>query len=473
MRSGVQILSSLPKLYWNEHCTPGTEWLRLSRKRMPTDRLWISLDEEEAFPGLIALPGGHRLGLGRHWHFAAVLAWIVTGGVYVTLLLVTPEWRILVPNSWSVIPGAWHDFLTYVSLHLAAPPAGQVYNPLQQLTYFAIVFLVAPLTIATGAAMSPALIGRFPWYVRVFGGKQGARSIHFLCLLIFVAFTIVHTAMVTVHGLPRELATILLGSDRESAALGVALGIGALAVIILVNVLATVVSRRAPRHTQHALGQIVDPLQRGLSRVVISRQHFSPSEISPYFRVNGYPPRNSDYQRLLMGGFRDWRLPVSGLVAEPLQLSLQVLRQMERQEQVTKHNCIQGWTAVASWAGVPVRTVLERCRPLPSARYAVFYAFDDKALTATKGEPHEGVFYEVIDLELARAPQTILAYEMNGRPLSLEHGAPLRLRVEVQLGFKMTKWIRAIELVEDYSHIGKGQGGWREDYVYYSQAVAI
>jgi DMSO/TMAO reductase YedYZ molybdopterin-dependent catalytic subunit/thiosulfate reductase cytochrome b subunit len=473
MRSGLQILSSLPKLYWNEDCTPGKEWLRLTRKQMPADRLWISLDEEEEFPALIALPGGRRLGLGRHWHFATALAWVLTGAAYVVLLFVTPEWRTLVPTSWSVFPGAWHAFLTYVSLHLPAPPQGQIYNPLQQLTYFAIVFLVAPLTIATGAAMSPALIGRFPRYVRMFGGKQGARSIHFLCLLVFVAFTVVHTAMVVAHGLPRELASILLGSDRESHGLAVALAIVALAVIFFIHVVATVVSRRAPRTTQHALGAVVDPLQRGLSRMLVSRQHYADSDRSPFFRVNGYPPRDGDYRRLAMGGFRNWRLTVSGLVAEPLDLSLDELRHMEWQEQVTKHNCIQGWTAIASWAGVPVSVLMARCRPLPSARYAVFYAFDDKAQTATEGEPHEGQFYEAIDLQLARHPQTILAYEMNGQPLRVEHGAPLRLRIEVQLGFKMVKWIRAIELVEDYSLIGKGQGGWREDYVYYSQAVAI
>jgi len=473
MRSGLQILSSLPKLYWNEDCTPGSEWLRITRKQMPKDRLWISLDEEEEFPALIALPGGRRLGLGRHWHFAAALGWVLTGGVYVLLLLVTPEWRTLVPTSWSVFPGAWHAFLNYLSLHLAAPPHGQIYNPLQQLAYFGIVFLIAPLTIATGAAMSPALIGRFPWYVRIFGGKQGARSIHFLCLLVFVAFTVVHTAMVTLHGLPRELAAILLGSDRESHTLAVVVGAIALLVIVLIHLIATTVSRRAPRKTQHALGRIVDPVQRGLSRILVSRQHFKSGDVSPYFRVNGYPPRDADYRRLLLGGFQGWRLTVSGLVAQPLELGLEDLSRMERQEQVTKHNCIQGWTAIAVWAGVPVRVLLERCRPMPSARYAVFYAFDDKAQTATVGEPHEGIFYEVIDLDLAYHPQTILAYEMNGRPLPVEHGAPLRLRVEVQLGFKMVKWIRAIELVDDYSRIGRGQGGWREDYVYYSQAVAI
>jgi DMSO/TMAO reductase YedYZ molybdopterin-dependent catalytic subunit len=112
------------------------------------------------------------------------------------------------------------------------------------------------------------------------------------------------------------------------------------------------------------------------------------------------------------------------------------------------------------------------CRPLPTARYIVFYAFDDKSTS----EPHAqgpGYFYGTIRLELAEDPQTILAYEMNGQPLQIEHGAPLRLRVETQLGFTMVKYIRAIEFIEDYKSIGQGQGGWREDYQYFSQEAGI
>jgi DMSO/TMAO reductase YedYZ molybdopterin-dependent catalytic subunit/thiosulfate reductase cytochrome b subunit len=473
MRSGLQILSSFPKFYWTEHCTPGREWLRLTRKRMPKDRLWISLDEEENFPALIALPGGRRLGLGRHWHFAAASLWIMTGVIYVVLLFVTPEWRRLVPQSWSIFPAAWHSLLTYLSFRLAEPTAGQPFNALQQLAYFAVVFLLAPLTIATGAAMSPALIGRFPWYARIFGGKQAARSIHFFCLLAFVGFTLVHTAMVVLHGLPRELATIVLGSDRQSYSLGLAIGLLGLAAVVAIHVVATVVSRRRPRLTQHALGWLVDPLQRTLSHLMVSRQRYSPAERSPYFRVNGYPPKSPLYELLSERGFRDWRLEVGGLVERPLSLSLDELRTLPAQTQVTKHNCIQGWTAIAEWKGVPMSAFLDYVRPLPEARYVVLHAFDEKNETATEGEPHVGYFYEAIDFDLARHPQTILAYEMNGEPLPVEHGAPLRLRVEVQLGFKMAKWVRAIEFVSDYASIGLGQGGWREDNVYYSEAVGI
>ena len=146
---------------------------------------------------------------------------------------------------------------------------------------------------------------------------------------------------------------------------------------------------------------------------------------------------------------------------------------MERREQITKHNCIQGWTAIAKWSGVPLTTLIELARPKPQARYAVFHGMDDKATSAAEAEEKEGYFYEAVDLRLLRHPQTILAYEMNDEPLPVPHGAPLRLRLEVQLGFKMVKWLHAIEFVADYKHLGDGHGGWREDHAYYYQSVAI
>ena len=114
IRSGIEILSSHPKLYWNDDCTPGSEWLRLTRKHQPSDRLWTSLDEEEPYPALIALPGGRRLGLGRHWHFASVYGWILTGLVYVVLLFTADQWRRLVPTSLDVFPQAWSEALVYL-----------------------------------------------------------------------------------------------------------------------------------------------------------------------------------------------------------------------------------------------------------------------------------------------------------------------------------------------------------------------
>ena len=130
------------------------------------------------------------------------------------------------------------------------------------------------------------------------------------------------------------------------------------------------------------------------------------------------------------------------------------------------HNCIQGWTAIGHWAGVPMAEVLDRCRPTPEARYLVFHSYQ-------RHEQSGRHYYEVIDIETARQPQTILAYEMNGVPLPIPHGAPLRLRVENELGFKMVKYLRSIEIVDDYHKIGEGMGGIREDEQQFDMSAHI
>jgi hypothetical protein len=180
VRSGIEILSAHPRLYWNDHCTPGSEWLKFTKKRRPTDRLWIASDEESSFPPLIALPGRENLGLGRHWHFLADFAWLLTGLVYIVMLFVSPEWRRLIPASWQIVPDAGRAMISYLTLHIVETPG--TYNALQQLTYAAVVFLLAPFSIATGIAMSPAIAARFPWYIKIFHGRQSARSLHFLAL---------------------------------------------------------------------------------------------------------------------------------------------------------------------------------------------------------------------------------------------------------------------------------------------------
>ena len=468
-RSGLEILSSFPKLYWDDHCAHGTEVLKLTRKPVPTGRLTIGLEEEESWSPLLALPGRRNLGLGRHWHFAAVIAWIATGAVYVVLLFAAGEWRRLVPSSWSIFPDALDAALTYLSLDVPAP--GEPYNGLQQLVYFSIVFGLAPLTIASGAAMSPALIGRFPGFVRLFGGKQRARTIHFACLAGFVLFTVSHTALVALHGLRGRLGEILLGAaDAEHA---VAFALVALAAIVALNVAATVGSLTRPRGAQRALDVLVAPLQRVLSRALVSRQRYDRALVTPRHRINGFPPKGEPYERLRADSFASWQLEVGGLVERPLRLGLDALRRLEPSTQVVTHNCIQGWTGVAEWTGVPLARVLELCGPLPAARFVVFHALDDKADTPDEIEPGTGLFYETIELAVARHPQALLAYEMNGEPLAVEHGAPLRLRLENQLGFKMVKWLRAIELVDDVAQIGDGHGGWKEDHVYFDSAAAI
>ncbi|HEX9040507.1 MAG TPA: molybdopterin-dependent oxidoreductase [Trebonia sp.] len=472
-RSGLEVLSAFPKLYWHDDTPPGRQWLRLSKKTFSADsrRPWTTLDEEVSWSPVLCLPGRKNLGLGRHWHFMTVQFWVLTGAVYVALVFATGYWHYLVPASWSIFPDSIRAVGTYLQFRIPGKIPGQPFEPAQKLAYFLVIFVLAPLQIASGAAMSPSVIGRFPWYARLFGGKQGARSWHFIGLCLFAAFTVVHTVMVLIHGLPDEFVKIVLGRQAGSWQLALAVGLTGLFLIGVFHVVITWFSLRYRRRTQRLLGFMVNPFERALSRAFTSRQHFSRRHISAYHLVNGYPPAGPEYERQARDGFRGWRLDVGGLVEHPASLTLQELRGLGYQRQITKHNCIQGWTGIAEWGGVPLARLAELVRPLPQARHVVFYAMDDKGLT--EGEGRYGLFYGSIPLHLAHKPQTLLALDMNGAPLPAEHGAPLRLRVETQLGFKMVKWIAAIEFTDDISGLGMGQGGWREDQQYYANAAGI
>jgi len=472
VRSGLEILSAHPRLYWNDHCAPGSEWLKFTKKKKrPRDRLWTASDEETSFPPLIALPGREDLGLGRHWHFLADVGWLLTGLVYVVLLFSAPEWRRLIPTSWRIVPDAGRALLSYLTLHIVEAPG--TYNALQQVSYAAVVFLLAPVSIATGVAMSPAVAARFPWYIKIFHGRQGARSLHFLALGTFVLFFIGHVALVALHGFRQGLAVIVLGeTNNPHLTRALVVWLSGLTGIVIIHVAATMCSHHLPRFVQKATQAITDPLRTLLFGHEISAQHYARADISPYFWVNGRTPKEETYLAMARDHFASYVLEVGGLVDHKLRLTLADLRAMPKQTQITKHCCIQGWSGVAEWSGVPLRHIVGLCRPLPAARYIIFHAFDDKSTA----EPHAqgpGYFYGTIRLALADDPQTILAYEMNGQKLPINHGAPLRLRVETQLGFAMVKYIRAIEFVETYAHIGKGQGGWREDYQYFSQEAGI
>jgi methionine sulfoxide reductase catalytic subunit len=463
IRSGIEILSALPKFYWHDSATPGTEWIRFTKKRFPPDikdRVWISLEEEESFSSWVALPGHKNLGLGRHWHFFSIIFWIANGAAYYILLFTSDEWQRLIPASWSIFPGALHTGLMYLSLHF---PPDNPYDPIQQLSYFVVVFILGPFMIATGAAMSPAIGARFPRYPKIFGGRQVARSLHFLGMCIFVLFLVAHISMIIIDGFPDNMGNIFLGRPTYVSQ---AIGIFAffVVVVVVVHVLATRFSLKKPRLIQNKLGAVIEPIRHALFGRIVSRQEYSKPDVTPFFRANGYPPDTQDYKVLLENNFTDWRLQVHGLVEEPLELSLPELHTMKKEIQITEHSCIQGWTAIGEWGGLPMNYLISLCKPLPQARYVVYYSYQ-----YTDGAQ----FYEVIDIELARHHQTILAYEMNGEPLSVPHGAPLRLRVETQLGFKMVKWLKSIEFVSDYKHIGMGQGGHREDHMYYGIGAGI
>jgi len=212
-----------------------------------------------------------------------------------------------------------------------------------------------------------------------------------------------------------------------------------------------------------SLLESAEAANRFLLRLVSRRgklaQEFSEADISRYFKANGNPPPlNMDYILNTMMGWPTWRLEVAGLVEQPMQFSLAELQALPARTQITRHDCVEGWSAIAKWKGVPLVEIMKRVQPKPEAKFVVFYCMDT--------DQDGNYYYESVDLYDAAHPQTILAYEMNGEPVPVDHGAPLRLRVETQLGYKMAKYIHRVDFVASHKEIGQGRGGYWEDRGY-------
>ena len=199
-----------------------------------------------------------------------------------------------------------------------------------------------------------------------------------------------------------------------------------------------------------------------LGRHALARE-FSQSDISRDFRANGtINPDSDEYQQLAQGNFAAWRLEVGGLVQRPLSLSLAELRRMPSRTQITRHDCVEGWSCIGKWTGTPLSAVLGLAQLKAGAKFLAFYCADTLELSLDG----TGQYYESIDLIDAMHPQTILAYDMNDAPLPVPHGAPLRLRLERQLGYKMAKYIMRIDAIDSFRGLGRGKGGYWEDRGY-------
>lgn len=199
-----------------------------------------------------------------------------------------------------------------------------------------------------------------------------------------------------------------------------------------------------------------------LSPQTLARE-YGEADLSPEFRANGSTnPDDPAYVAHAKNGFADWKLSIGGLVEAPLDLSLAELRGMPSRTQITRHDCVEGWSCIGKWTGVKLGALFERVRLKADARYIVFHCADMLGSTGTEADR----YYESIGLADAFHEQTILAYEMNGQTLPIAHGAPLRLRVERQLGYKMAKYVMRIEAVESLDGIRGGRGGFWEDLGY-------
>ena len=200
-------------------------------------------------------------------------------------------------------------------------------------------------------------------------------------------------------------------------------------------------------------------VQRRLTGDRLARE-FPASMISPVFKPNGsINPQTPEYLALKAGGFTAYRLHVRGLVERPLAFGLDALRDMPSRTQVTRHDCVEGWSVIGQWTGVPLSHLLGLARLKPGARYVVFHCFDDLLGDGSR-------YYESIDLDDAFHPQTIAAYSLNGAPIPVANGAPLRMRIERKLGYKQPKYVHAIEVVDSYARLAGGKGGTWEDTGY-------
>ncbi len=209
-----------------------------------------------------------------------------------------------------------------------------------------------------------------------------------------------------------------------------------------------------------------ETLNQGAHKIIARRamaQEFTEADLSPSFRGNGNTnPDDEDYQEHVKANFANWVLEIDGLVEQPSKFSLAELKALPSRTQITRHDCVEGWSAIGKWTGVPLATLLATVKPKANARFAVFHCADSFAGQGDEENP----YYESIDMDDAYHPQTILAYNLNDKTLPITNGAPLRLRVERQLGYKHAKYVMRIELVESFEQFGDGKGGYWEDRGY-------
>ena len=366
------------------------------------------------------------------------------------------------------------DIWNHIRLRRPRGEAARRYNVLQKLAYMVVVFVLLPVMVLTGLTMSPAVTAAMPFLFDMFGGRQSARTIHFLVANLLVLFVLVHVVQVVLSGVFNNMRSMITGryairpEDSEHDA-----------------------PRLAPRADRHRLRRRRERWCRAATRspnapslrwildfgqfmslkaqrLLLAGQplvrEYAEADISPEFPPNGTErPNGMAYFQIHDVELRELsphrRRPGA---ASRLSLTLDEIKALPSRTQITMHNCDEGWSAIGQWTGVPLAHLLGTAELKPEARYIVFHCIDEMVRTADGS----GFYYESIDLFDAMHPQTILAYGMNGKALPVAHGAPLRLRVERQIGYKHAKFVNRIEAVDRLNGIARGKGGFWEDRGY-------
>ena len=290
------------------------------------------------------------MGLARWWHFSFDLLWLINGVIFYVLLFTTDQWQRLVPTNWTVFQNALSTAIQYLSLQFPANHTWTNYNGLQQLTYFITVFIAAPLAVATGLMQGPAFSNKLGGFAKILN-RQVARTIHFIVLCWFLFFIFAHVTLVFIDGMRQNLNHMFAGVNNSSWE-GFLIFIPVLVIVVIVWLVASPFTIKHARLVQKAGQAMVGPLMV-MAETWDPDNQYTEKDISPYFWVNGTLPNSEEFSALEKGNFANYRLSIGGLVANPREFSYTELKAMPKQEQITKHFCIQGWSGVAKWGGVP------------------------------------------------------------------------------------------------------------------------
>lgn len=482
VRSGIEILGGYPKLYRSQHNVAGTSWAQFTTRQEPKHKYYTVGGEYDDYSPRVSLPGRGMLGLGRYWHFIAVTGFVGCWVIYMVLLLSTGQWRRYIPTSLETFIQAGHDMLAYLAFTVPPAVEGLPFNAVQQLSYGFVFLILTPLVIITGAFQSPAIANYFSRITRALGGRQVIRSTHFLCLVGYVVFFVVHVGMVVVHGYAHETAKMVFGDSDLPVAGAVIFTIGLLFVVVL-NVVATRWTLADGRAVEKLHNVIVRPwsnlLYRLPARMAYDRTNVTGEDVglkntTHNFRGSGRPPETEEYLALMANAYEDdFVLEIGGYVERPMSLTIGQLREMaDNHSQTTLHHCVQGFSSIGRWRGIAVSDLLDLAGILPGATDVVYTSFQNMGRDDDAYEG--GSYYESTPMIEARMPQTLIAFELNDEgEIPAKNGAPLRLRTETSTGFRSLKWLERIEVVTRYDIIVEGRGGYFEDTDFYDRNQLI
>lgn len=471
IRSGIEILGTFPRLHTSEHTPAGKQWAQFTIKEKKKHKYYSVGSEYENYSPIISLPGRGLLGQGRYWHFITVAGFVTCTIIYFVLLIFTGQWRRYVPNSLDVFPQAFNDMMTYMAFQIPDHMPGMPFNAVQQLSYGFVILLLGPFMIFTGFMQSPAVANHWPKLTKALGSRQVIRSAHWWGLVAYLAFIVIHVFMVIAHGYGHEVSKMVFGHTEAPTAAAIIFTMF-LTFVVFLHVVATKTSLNNGRLVEKLNNIVVRPLTRQLIKLE-SRQTITDDRITPNHRASGHAPEADTYKALVAHGYEeDFVLEIGGLVERPMSLTLKDLHELAQgHSQTTLHHCVQGFSSVGKWEGIPVHALLELVKPLPGATDVIYMSHQRMG----RDDPlySESWYYDSNSMLEASQPQSLIAIGLNSDELPIKNGAPVRLRVETSTGFRSVKWLERIEVVNRYDIIGEGRGGWFEDNDYYDRMQMI